>query len=294
MPAADQSLDNVANEGESAQKFCGIVRPIADMGNYTAKHWREVHNVIAEAVEPLGYTLRLVSESDASGVILTEIVTNLYQDEMVIVDVSGRNPNVMFELGMRLAFEKPAIIVVDDDTPFSFDISPVKHIRYPRTLRYGDIVKFKAEVAIAVTATLNAGPEKKNYLQQFGPIKVTELGAQSVEMNAVAHDVQEMKRLMTSFINRQDSVSQLAKHAFSIGNNWLPDDDSRPYVEVELPRVYRDEFFEAVASLAGIADIQETSSGVRVYIDGPDSQEASHTRSRLKLLARRFGQHSIK
>ena len=293
MPAADQSLHDVADEGESAKKFCGIVRPIADMGNYTAKHWREVHNVIAEAVEPLGYTLRLVSESDASGVILTEIVTNLYQDEMVIVDVSGRNPNVMFELGMRLAFEKPAIIVVDDDTPFSFDISPVKHIRYPRTLRYGDIVKFKAEVATAVTATLNAGPEKKNYLQQFGPIKVTELGSQSVEMNAVAQDVQEMKRLMVSVLNRADSITTherwANRHGFTTnaqslnaGNNPIE------FVDVHVPAGARRQFINDIMLHYGVSEVEETENGARAYLSERDREELAEIRNSIRSLARDY------
>lgn len=290
MPATDQTPDDAPKSDETTIKFCGIVRPIADMGNYTAKHWREVHNVIAEAVEPLGYTLRLVSESDASGVILTEIVTNLYQDEMVIVDVSGRNPNVMFELGMRLAFEKPAIIVVDDDTPFSFDISPVKHIRYPRTLRYGDIVKFKAEVATAVTATLGAGPEKKNYLQQFGPIKVTELGSQSVEMNAVAQDVQEMKRLMVSVLNKTDQNSNFEKWAhrqgFSIYQHAVDNDPSETFIEAEVPSNRIRAFVNRVITLNGVLRVDEITGGARVYVGGVDGTQASEIRNNVRVIAR--------
>lgn len=292
MPTSDQSADDVPKSAETTPKFCGIVRPIADMGNYTAKHWREVHNVIAEAVEPLGYTLRLVSESDASGVILTEIVTNLYEDEMVIVDVSGRNPNVMFELGMRLAFEKPAIIVVDDDTPFSFDISPVKHIRYPKTLRYGDIVKFKAEVAAAVTATLGAGPEKKNYLQQFGPIKVTELGSQSVEMNAVAQDVQEMKRLMVSVLNRTDPISSheawAHRHGFAISKNASDGGIPEYFIDVEIPRKLTSDFFNHVSMYSGVTGYEEILGGVRIHIGGIDGTKASETRNNVRATAREY------
>jgi len=42
---------------------------------------------------------------------------------MIVCDISGRNPNVMFELGLRLAFDKPAIIIKDEITPYSFDTS---------------------------------------------------------------------------------------------------------------------------------------------------------------------------
>jgi len=287
----DQSPDDASKTDKAKPKFCGIVRPIADMGNYTAKHWREVHSVIAEAVEPLGYTLRLVSESDTSGVILTEIVTNLYEDEMVIVDVSGRNPNVMFELGMRLAFEKPAIIVVDDDTPFSFDISPVKHIRYPRTLRYGDIVKFKGDVAAAVTATINAGPEKKNYLQQFGPIKVTELGSQSIEMSAVAQDVQEMKRMIASLLNKPDTGSLedwANRKGFLTKTLKLPKGLSSSTIEVAVSDAHRQELFDNLSLHYGVSKIESTKVGLRISLLSANDELTAEARNSVLAIVRNY------
>jgi hypothetical protein len=61
----------------------------------------------------------------------------------VIGDVSCKNPNVMFELGMRLAFDKPTIIIKDDQTSYSFDISPIQNLEYPRDLRFNKIIDFK-------------------------------------------------------------------------------------------------------------------------------------------------------
>lgn len=141
---------------QSEPPVCGIVRPIADMGDYPSAHWAEVHAILADAAASAGYRARLVSESDAVSVILSEIVTNLYDDPIVVCDVSGRNANVMFELGMRLAFEKPTVIVTDDATPFTFDISPVKHLVYPRSLRFAAIVDFKEKLAAALAATIGA------------------------------------------------------------------------------------------------------------------------------------------
>ena len=53
------------------------------------------------------------------------IVQNLYLNPIVVCDVSGKNANVMFELGLRLAFDKPTIIIKDDKTDYSFDTSVV-------------------------------------------------------------------------------------------------------------------------------------------------------------------------
>src|ERR1019366_7659753 len=97
------------------------------------------------------------------------IVQNLYDNPLVICDVSSKNPNVMFELGIRLAFDKPTIIVKDDATTYSFDTASIEHIPYPRDLRFGKIVEFKAKLAGKVAATLEASkdPGYSTFLKNF-------------------------------------------------------------------------------------------------------------------------------
>ena len=150
---------------------CGIVMPIAAMGTYDASHWVRVRDVLNDAIEEAGFTPRLVSESDDVGVIHGHIVQNLYADEIVVCDVSGRNANVMFELGMRLAFDKPTIIVKDDDTDFSFDTQVIKHLLYRRDQRFDDVLRFKGELRDAIKATLDKKKEDVGYspfLKHFG------------------------------------------------------------------------------------------------------------------------------
>jgi hypothetical protein len=55
----------------------------------------------------------------------------------------AQNSNLMLELGMRLAFDKPAVIVKDDKTDYSFDTSSIEHLAYPRDLRFSKIKSFK-------------------------------------------------------------------------------------------------------------------------------------------------------
>jgi hypothetical protein len=280
-----------ACEPEKAPRdLCGIVRPIAEMGSYTTKHWREVHNVVAEALDSIGFDLRLVSESDSSGVILTEIVTNLYADKIVIVDVSGRNPNVMFELGMRLAFEKPAIIIIDDDTPFSFDISPVKHIRYPRSLRYADMVQFKKDVATSVMATLEATekPEYRGYLQQFGPVKVTDLGAQGVEFNSIAQDVLDIKRSLAGINNQRDLLTLphiYPKFSNEIDRQWRHDPS---VVSLSIPEQFLDEAVAQLSQMRMVDKIELSDTGAVVTVAGGDMALVSEARNNARALARRL------
>lgn len=153
-------------DGKAEHRHCGIVMPIAGMPpEYDATHWARVKEVLSEAITSAGFIPRLVSDSEEVGVIHGHIVQNLYDDEIVVCDVSGKNPNVMFELGMRLAFDKPTIIVKDDITAYSFDTSPIKHIPYRKDQRYDDVLNFKQAVANAIKATV----KKKEEDQHFSP-----------------------------------------------------------------------------------------------------------------------------
>lgn len=156
---------------------CGIVMPIAAMGDYSANHWSDVYAIIKEAVGKTGYSTKLVSESDDSTVIPKSIVQNLYDDDIVVCDVSGKNPNVMFELGMRLAFNKPVVLIKDDVTGYSFDTSTIEHLTYPRDLRYSSIQSFKEVLASKLVATYEAAlkPDYRSFLSNFASIKIAHL-----------------------------------------------------------------------------------------------------------------------
>ena len=148
---------------DANKPMCGLVMPIAALGDYEQGHWTAVESILSEAIKDAGFDAKLVSQETASGVIHQRIITNLYTNPLVVCDVSGRNPNVMFELGMRLAFDKPTIIVKDDDTPFSFDTNPIEHVPYPRSLKYAEIIEFKERLSLKVRATAEAAKADPNY-----------------------------------------------------------------------------------------------------------------------------------
>ena len=158
--------------------ICGLIMPISAIENCNKEHWLDVKNILTEAIENSGLKSNLVSDSDNSGVIQKRIVKNIYENEIVVCDVSCKNPNVMFELGMRLAFDKPTVVVMDDKTGYSFDTSIIEHIEYPRDLRYQSILAFKKKLSDKISNTLKASKEDKEYttfLKHFGDFKLASI-----------------------------------------------------------------------------------------------------------------------
>lgn len=158
-------------ELEENEKKCGIIMPIASHPDYPKDHWKEVLLILIEAISETEFEPRMVNDDAAIGLIHERIVTNIYNDEIVICDVSSKNPNVMFELGMRLAFDKPTIIIKDEKTGYSFDTGVIEHINYPSSLRFNQIVDFKKELIKRIKATYKKSESTTDYspfLKSFG------------------------------------------------------------------------------------------------------------------------------
>lgn len=170
-------------KAEEPKPKCGIIMPISPIDGCSAEHWEQVKTIISEAITDAGFEPNLVSDAEDSGIIQKRIVQNIYQNEMMVCDVSCKNANVMFELGMRLAFDKPTIIVMDDSTPYSFDTAPIEHLGYPRDLAYFSILKFKQHLSDKIRATYEAAkqPEYTTFLKHFGEFKAATIAPKEMK-----------------------------------------------------------------------------------------------------------------
>lgn len=182
---------------------CGIVMPISDTAGYPVGHWADVLDILKEALSG-EFDTELVSKSNEVSFIPKTIVENLYTKDIVICDVSSKNPNVMFELGMRLTFDKPTVIVSDFATAFVFDIASIEHLQYRVDLRFGDIVQFKQNLLDKVRATHEKAKSDPNYspfLRHFGQYRVSTLASESVT------EQQYFRRTLSDF--RDEILSEL-------------------------------------------------------------------------------------
>ena len=168
---------------KASQDFCGLIMPISEIDGCSEAHWLDVKSILTDAIEYCGLKANLVSNSDEIGIIQKRIIENLYAYPIAVCDVSGKNPNVMFELGIRLTFDKPVIIVKDDRTSYSFDTSPIEHLTYPRDLRFAKIVAFQKALSSKIHNTLRSAANDENYspfLRAFGDFTVPKVPQKEV------------------------------------------------------------------------------------------------------------------
>lgn len=75
----------------------------------------------------------IIREADRRlpGAITKEIVKNVILADLVIVDITGQNPNVFFELGIRYALRRNTTILIrQETTDVPFDIAPYRCVTY--------------------------------------------------------------------------------------------------------------------------------------------------------------------
>ena len=91
-------------------------------GKYEQGYFDEVlKHLITPAAVKDDFNARTAKKA-GSEVIQSTIVNDLDSADLVIVDLTEHNPNVLFELGMRIAFNKPVCLIRAKGTPAIFDI----------------------------------------------------------------------------------------------------------------------------------------------------------------------------
>lgn len=89
-------------------KKCFVIMPISDSEDYTSGHFGRVYeHIIKPACELAGFKPIRADDIMTTNYIALDIIKNIIESEMAICDLSSRNPNVLYELGIRQAFNLP-------------------------------------------------------------------------------------------------------------------------------------------------------------------------------------------
>lgn len=187
------------------QKECFIIMPISDTDGYTKGHWGHVfENIIYPSCEMAGYQAKRADEVKATNLIHLDILKNLIDAPIAICDLSSRNPNVLFELGIRQAFDKPVVLIQEEGTPKIFDIAPLRYLEYSKDMKYHDVLKMQKELKEAIEATAAAEGETGNVnsivklLALSNPAKIPDIKGNKEELafGVLQAEMREIRKLM--------------------------------------------------------------------------------------------------
>lgn len=89
-----------------------------------------VHETIRIACSDLGLATRRVDEIYGPQKIMDDIFSTIAQSQVVVGDLTGRNPNVLYETGLAHALDRDVVITVQNDQDVPFDLRHIRFIKY--------------------------------------------------------------------------------------------------------------------------------------------------------------------
>jgi len=111
-----------------ATDTCFVMMPFANpIGGYYA-------TIYEPAIKKAGLTpVRADTDIFATGKIIDQIWTGLKRAKVLVAELTGRNPNVLYELGLAHALHKPVVLISSNEADVPFDVRHVRVIYYELT-----------------------------------------------------------------------------------------------------------------------------------------------------------------
>jgi 23S rRNA U2552 (ribose-2'-O)-methylase RlmE/FtsJ len=119
---------------------CFIIMPISNQLGYEPGHFRLVYeDIIKPAVIAAGMKPIRADETKNTNLIQLDILRKVIESDIAICDMSSKNPNVFYELGVRQAFDKPTVLMIDEATTAPFDVSSLRYVDYKKGMGFRDV-----------------------------------------------------------------------------------------------------------------------------------------------------------
>lgn len=166
------------------------------------------NNVIEPTVQELGMQCLRSDEIFSVKPIMQDILQGIMTASVIIADVTGRNPNVFYELGITHSVKDRDIIITQsmDDVPFD-----LKHIR---TIIYGTSVRGIRHFSLRLKATIETVMKQPSF--PLFPVKGA-AKAQPVEAVEEPREGLRLQLMADTFEVRVSNVSvQLTEEEFTV------------------------------------------------------------------------------
>lgn len=111
------------------KKNCFVIAPINKEDSHERK---KINDLINNYFKPLlkDYNVDVSHFITQLGNITTQIISKIYDADLIIADLTGINGNVMYELGVADTLQKPVIVLCEKETTIPFDKSNQRTIVY--------------------------------------------------------------------------------------------------------------------------------------------------------------------
>jgi hypothetical protein len=184
----------------SQQAF--VVMQIGDKGTPERKRADEIYSfVVMPVLEEFGIQSYRADLDPTPGQITPQMLRTLLDARVVIADLTGRNPNVFYELGVVHSFARPIIALADSSKALPFDTHDERVIElgeYREVLRVPQAEEAKASLRKALEVVLDSGYRPASPLTEAAASRsLDELAPENpvaAELGAIREALEEVRQ----------------------------------------------------------------------------------------------------
>jgi nucleoside 2-deoxyribosyltransferase len=159
------------------KKFCFVLSPIGEPGSSDRERANGIlDEIIRPALEPLDYRVERADHDKTPGIVTNAIITKIIDADLVVADLTALNPNVMYELAVRHATQKPVVQMMEEGSRLPFDVQEMHTVFFRAELvgRSKAVKDLETAAASAVREEARGNPirravEFKALAAQAGP-----------------------------------------------------------------------------------------------------------------------------
>lgn len=165
---------------------------------------------IKETAKNIGIKAERVDEQLYSEGMLSRIYSQIDQADLIITDMTGRNPNVFYEVGYAHAKNKLCLHLTQDTTDIPFDLQHQRHIVYS-----GSIESLRNQLAENLEW---AKKEIENYRKSLIRLQIREI---KTSLDKTKYRATGTLNFRVDLYNDSDNTSQeIESIYFYAGNDW--------------------------------------------------------------------------
>ena len=227
---------------ETVTKTCFVIAPIGEPDTETRRRSDQIlRYVIKPSVETLGYSAKRADEIAEPGIITSQVMQHVVEDDLVVADLTEVNPNVFYELAVRHALRRPFVQIIAENEELPFDVHAQRTIKFDhqdldsveeakrniqeqvRSLEAGD---FEVETPISLSLDLQPlrqsdDPDQRSLAEVISAISDLNNKFSSVE-ETISFDNTRLSEFHQEFVHLRNMIAHTvdSDHMRRRGTNW--------------------------------------------------------------------------
>ncbi|MCW5797211.1 MAG: hypothetical protein KIT40_01815 [Nitrospira sp.] len=115
---------------QKQERICFVISPIGEEGTEIRDRADKVFkHIIAPVAKEHGYLAARADHIDKPGTITRQVIDQILNAPLIVADLTGPNPNVLYELAVCHCFKRPVVQLIRDGETLPFDIADQRTIR---------------------------------------------------------------------------------------------------------------------------------------------------------------------